>query len=246
MRYAGSMKWLRFAVAAGWVGATILAAACREPTEITISITTDVPCNEVALAGGVAIRVGTSASVESNASSAVVAPDCKAGAIGTLAIVPSKSVDDQVAIEVAVASRSNPALPFIKSVDCDSQNPGNCIIAKRVLRYIPHTALDLPIHLSLKCAGVKCANANETCVDGVCVGVTPDCTIDNTCRDADSPREAGKDATFVDAVGLDGTSTDGKLFDAADSSFPPDSASFDAKPDQKSDGSTDSGSGGPG
>lgn len=242
-------RWLHFAVAAGWVGVTILAAACREPTEITIAITTDVPCNEVALAGGVAIRVGTSTSVESNASSAVVAPDCKAGVIGTLAIVPSSSVDDQVAIEVAVASRSNPALPFIKSVDCDPQNPGNCIIAKRVLRYIPHTALDLPIHLSLKCAGVKCANPNETCVDGTCVGVTPDCTVDNTCRDAEPPRDATTDsAPTVDVNKNDSPTADTKPIDAptTDGSTQTDSGSFDAKPDQKSDGSVDSGGGGGG
>lgn len=244
MRYAHGVKWLRFALAAGWVGVIILAASCREPTEITIAITTDVPCNEVALAGGVAIRVGTSSSVESNASSAVVAPDCKGGVIGTLAIVPSGTVDDQVAIEVAVATRSNSALPFIKSVDCDPLSPGNCIIAKRVLRYIPHTSLDLPIHLSLKCAGVKCQNANETCVDGACVSVTPDCTKDNSCRDADVPREAGKDSTFVDVVGTDGPSNDGKPFDAPtiDGSFPPDggtfdSGTFDAKPDSPVDAS---------
>lgn len=214
------MHFLRFGLTAGAAGFLILAASCREPTQITIAITTDVPCSDVKQAGGVAVRVG---------SNLIVAPDCAgSGDIGTLAIVPSKSEDDQVTIEVSVASQSAP-VSVPKSLDCKPSKPGNCIIAKRVLRYIPHTALSLPIHLSLKCAGVTCDDPKQTCIDGICQGAIPECPPDQPCNipppvpDGGPISDGGKpdvilssDGGVTDVQTLDacfGTSCNGKCVD---------------------------------
>lgn len=175
------MHWLRFGLSAGAAGFLVLVASCREPTQITLAITTDVACSDVAQAGGVALRIGSSAAMASNTASSIVAPDCTGnGNIGTLAIIPSGSDDDQVSIQVVVASRSAPVV-VNKSVDCDPKDPKNCIVAKRVLRYIPHTALSLPIHLSLKCAGVTCDDPSQTCIEGVCQGAVPECPPNEPC-----------------------------------------------------------------
>lgn len=212
------MRWLRLGLAATAAATFVLAVSCREPTQIMVSITTDVACSDVGTAGGVAIRVGSAAAVDSLASSALVATDCNAGDLGTLAVVPSSADDDQVAIVVAVGSRTDPNAPAVKSVDCAPKGQTNCIVAKRVLRYIPHTSLALPIHLSLKCAGVTCPNAEETCIEGVCTSTTPECTKTNSCKDASPPPSDGgpvKDVGPADVVASDAclTMCNGKCAD---------------------------------
>lgn len=148
-----------------WLGATCLVAsaaivigtACREPTAIILEITTDVPCADVLSGGGVDVRVGAAATVETSPSSQFQTLQCTGGKVGSLTIVPSGDEQDQVGLFVAVASKANPSIDQGKSVDCSSVDPGNCIVAKRVLRYIPHTQLALPIHLGQACAGSNCA-----------------------------------------------------------------------------------------
>src|SRR5512137_2909405 len=74
-------------------------AACREPTQITLEITTDVPCDKLS---DVAITTGpTTAGVEGSAITLLTSKCDKAtGRIGSLVVVPSGSVDDAVAIKV--------------------------------------------------------------------------------------------------------------------------------------------------
>ncbi|CAN5808101.1 hypothetical protein BH09MYX1_BH09MYX1_06490 [soil metagenome] len=183
------MHYLRLGLTLGVVALGVVVASCREPTEIMLEITTDVSCTDVATASGVMVRVGTTDAIESTGTTSIVATDCIDGNLGTLAIVPSGSDDDQVAILVAVASRSDASVAPIKSVDCSASSP-NCIVAKRVLSYIPHTELKLPIHLSLKCAGVDCGT-DRTCVDGECRSTKPECTKTEGCNPTPPVVDAG-------------------------------------------------------
>lgn len=206
------MHWLRLGLAGGAVGCAVVAASCREPTQITLEITTDVSCADVALGGGVLVRVGNPATIDVTGSTSIVATDCNGGKVGTLAIVPSNTDDDQVAILAAVASRSDPALPIVRSADCDPKNPGNCIVTKRVLRFVPYTSLRLPVHLSLACAGVTCPDPSQTCVAGECRGIVPDCTDPNGCTTPPPVIDAGRDATLDTNVPEIGVG-DGKIPD---------------------------------
>jgi hypothetical protein len=128
----------------------VLACSCRAPTEITLAISTDEACPR---AGDLAITVGSPEGIEGSAPGAVTAPSCDAsGDLGTIVLVPSGENDARVAIEVSLG-------------DCAA---GACIVARRALRYLPHTPLRVLIALRQRCAGVSCPRG-ETCVSGDCV-----------------------------------------------------------------------------
>lgn len=152
-----TMRKARLALAGAAAVGVLVVGACREPTAIVLEITTDVPCADVVSGGGVDVRVGAASAVETAPSSQFQTLQCDGGKVGSLTIVPSGDDQDQVGLFVAVASKANPALEQGRSVDCNSTDPGNCIIQKRVLRYIPHAQLKMPIHLGQACAGSNCA-----------------------------------------------------------------------------------------
>lgn len=181
----------------------LVALSCREPTQILLEITTDVPCSDVASAGGVAIRVGTPATVDDSPTTRLEATSCATnGTIGSLAIVPSGS-DDQVAILLSVATKIAPVTQT-RSTDCSAAAPGNCVLARRVLRYVSHTTLPLPVKLSTTCAGVRCPST-QTCVEGTCADAQIQCT-ESGCSPPAPPVDAGptKDAAIPADAQSDG------------------------------------------
>jgi hypothetical protein len=117
------------------------------------------------------------------------------GYVGSIVVLPSGSSDDAVGIEI-VGGLGNK-----DPKDCTHADP-QCIVARRSLRYLPHTPLTLPITLELSCAGVACDDPSTTCLSGACVPSTinPDaclagnCTIDAGVADA-ARVDAGLDAT---------------------------------------------------
>lgn len=187
--------------------------SCREPTQITVDLTTDLPCVGLADDAGVSrpavpgqfsgegrAALWVSGDTPSTAPQ-VVAKSCAQGAatarIGTIAIVPSKSNDDRVVITAAINVR-DPA----KSEQCPGDPPSpDCIVARRTVGFIPHTPLTLPIHLALACAGVVCKKG-ETCNDGRCISDVVNCT-------SESPTCGTVDAGIVDAAPVDGGPCDG-------------------------------------
>jgi outer membrane protein assembly factor BamB len=137
--------------------------ACRAPTEITLELTTDVPCASLS---DVAITVGASATEVEGSASTVVTSQCDpaTGRIGSLVLVPSGGTDDAVAIRVTarVLQAGDPA-----TGPCVAPYGPSCIVARRWLRYLPHTPVTLPVPLARSCAGLPCA-PDETCDRGVC------------------------------------------------------------------------------
>ncbi len=143
-------RWL------AWVPIVAM-GSCLKPTEVELVITTDVPCSDL---NGVTISVGPlGESLESAPPSATAT--CRDGKIGSIVLVPAASLDQGVGIRVVAGFRG--------SVDqCRPPYGPKCIVARRALRYIPHTPLTLPIQLSATCAGIPC-EANFTCDNGRCV-----------------------------------------------------------------------------
>jgi hypothetical protein len=205
------MTSLRLGLAGLAASFVVIAAACREPTAILVQLSTDLPCSEVAKAGGAVLLVGSAGTVESSPSTSVVSTTCDNGDLGTIIVVPSGD-DDQVAILAEVGSGVKPSLPTLKTAECKPSAPGNCLVTKRVVSYITHNTLKLPIRLSSACAGVVCSNPSETCVDGECVSVVPECTAADGCKPTPPPIDAGPnldagpvlDAGIVDANVPDG------------------------------------------
>ena len=164
---------------------------CLDPTQITVTVSTDVPCATVEK-GRASVRVG-STSAESSSCSAGAGPN-GSNRVGELVLVPSGSPDDGFVV-TAVLGVTKP------TADCDLAQPAGCIVARRSIRYIAHRPLRLPIALESSCLGVTCP-ANQTCSHGVCV----DDTVDpNQCTNGDCPiPDAGApDVSVADASGPD-------------------------------------------
>jgi len=142
---------------------SISLVGCREPTQVVVDMTTDVPCGALT---GSAVGIGTPAEIETKAPTAS-STRCEPQGLGSLVVVPSGASDDELALKIVGAVGG--------SADACATPPygPTCIVARRRLRFIPHTTLRLSVHLSAACRGITCG-PDETCVLGVCKPSTLD------------------------------------------------------------------------
>jgi hypothetical protein len=208
--------------------------SCRDPTEITVVITTDVHCSRVQ---GTSITVGTPGSVE-NAQPTTATTDCTdtaAGAsIGSIVSVPQSDRSGQVEVRVVLG------VDGTDPTSCVAPSYHGCVVERRQLRYLPETPLVLPIRMPIGCLGVPCT-PDTTCygdppvcapssVDpGMCTdpnsmtcnpstdgGFTPDTGGDVIANDGPQ-KDQGTSDTFVgDGNGGDSTGDDGSSDVTAD------------------------------
>ncbi len=173
------------------IGVTLALSSCREPTQITLELSTDVSCADV---HDTSVSVGTLSSVKSKPPVANQ-NGCKSskGRIGSLVVVPSGEGDEEVTIQVITGVSGQVA------AGCDPVSPGaNCIVARRALRFVPHTSLELPIELAASCLGKICPE-DQTCLDGQCVSAKltdpGSCATPGGCGPKLDAGDAGKDAS---------------------------------------------------
>ncbi len=215
----------RSAVGLGATAALLVVAiaSCRDPTEVTLEITTDQPCGVL---DGVAITTGTLDSVGAQAAATVTrtcTTTAAGGSFGTLVLTPSGAKDERFAVQIT-GSIVVPVETCSSGTAVGPHAPGTgCIVARRAMPFLPHTRLYLPIELRKGCLDVTC-KPDETCNDGACVTATiPDpsqCTTPTACAvtaDGGSVVDATTDAPASDAL-ADGPSrtdaTDGAVADA--------------------------------
>jgi outer membrane protein assembly factor BamB len=143
-------------------------ADCREATEITVVVTTDVDCSHVT---ATSIAIGAVAGLDMRPASAETKTNvCAAGRIGALVVVPSGHSDAEVAIRVVVGLDG-------KTPDaCVNDGfKGGCIVARRALHFLPHAPLTVPVEMRASCRDVGCAASSDllqTCLAGQCVPAT--------------------------------------------------------------------------
>lgn len=174
-----------------WTAAVAYGAACLKATEVTVVVSTDVPCARVQ---SVQVFVGeTSAELETLAPAAQTQVCDAKGNIGSVVIVPPSSGDSRVIFSV-VAGVDTP------TDQCRKNGYRGCVVARRALRFVDHTPLQLPVKLAARCLGESCAAVGGqlgTCQDGFCVPAAisdpQGCTTPGNCSPAPSP------------VGLSGT-----------------------------------------
>lgn len=188
--------------------------ACLRPTQITLRLTTDVPCDQIA-ERGVSIWNGTGLR---DAVPLTSTRDCTGGApiatVGTLVIAPSGSRSDEITVTAAAGVGR-------KSEECAAAGFEGCIVARRRLRYVEHTPLELPVLLSLSCLDKLCDD-DKTCVpckDAACA--EPRCapidepaacdTPGNTCAPARSASGVGVGDAALPEAGLQDAATDAPL-----------------------------------
>ncbi len=184
------------------------ACGCLAPTDITLDVTSDLPCSKL---GGIAITAGAFDTVEARKAPSAVANACTerdgGGSFGTLVLTPSSSIDAEITVRVVVGVSPTDA------PSCDEENAyQGCIVVRRVLHYEAHTPLTLPIEVHGSCRGVTCDGEGSTCVDGVCQASKiddPSRCVGDGCLQAklfagEGPKGCLGDLDFVGAGALPG------------------------------------------
>lgn len=141
----------------------LVLAGCRDPTQITIELTTDVPCDELR---ATSITVGELGAIETKPAAATEST-CSAGTIGSLVAVPAGAGPTELAFKMVSSIGT--------SLDgCTAPDYGyDCIVARRALNYKEHTSLRVPVVMRDACRGTACL-PTETCALGRCVPATVD------------------------------------------------------------------------
>jgi formylglycine-generating enzyme len=142
-------------------------AACRTPTQVTVEITTDLSCDEHP---DTTAQVGLIGANLEERPVAIATTSCGAsGRIGSFVVVPSGGIEDEFAVKVILGHGGRSAARCREDEQGSNTLPG-CIFARRGLRFLPHTELDLPILMRGDCDGIVCPELATTCVHGSCVG----------------------------------------------------------------------------
>src|SRR5688572_13285400 len=108
------------------------AAACQDPTQVTLEITTDLSCD---VFDGTSITAGLLGEIEDKPAGAVTTTCDDAGHVGTLVVVPSDADDAELAVKVIAASGQG--VEQCVAPDYAAVEPGaaGCIVARRALRF---------------------------------------------------------------------------------------------------------------
>src|SRR5258707_434258 len=124
-----------------FLGSIFLLAGCRTATQVTVELVTDVACETKP---STAARVGTLGSDIDTRPASVAPTACGAGGrIGSFVVIPSGSSKEAFAVKVVLARGRT-----VDSCGAAERTSGDftgCIVARRALRFIPHTELTLPI-----------------------------------------------------------------------------------------------------
>lgn len=191
---------------------------CKDPTEVTIEVTTDVPCTGTTGVRATNVVVGLlgDGGIEDRPPSSTQTR-CADGYVGTLVVVPSGAKDDPIAFKVTTGLGKSPD-------DCPAAGGPGCIVARRALRFLPSTKLEVPIVMRGRCEGVVC-DPTSTCVKGACVPATiPDpstCASPGGCgEELLAPSDAGAGDATVDAALDASASGDAASRDAGDAAVP--------------------------
>ena len=192
---------------------SVALAACRSPTVIQVTVTTDLTCEHV---GDTSITVGRLVDLEP-APPATTSTRCVDGHLGALVIVPSGDEDSPIAFRVVTAINGQ------RVDDCVAPAYGaSCIVARRALHFIAHESLAVPVVMRGQCAG-RCGDPTTTCVKGQCVPATLDsssCVGPAGCDE--TALQPGTDGGASDAtVPSDAPSSDGATADASTDAGPP-------------------------
>jgi hypothetical protein len=167
-----ALSYLALAAGAVMIASACALTSCRSPTEITVVVTTDFDCTDL---HHVTVTVGEFGPTLETSPFTSVSTTCAGGYAGKIVVVPSGANDDLVAIKVVggfgkLRTAEDCSASFDASPDTPAYGAG-CIVARRAIRYTPHTPLTVPVVLRAACDGVPCGET-ETCVGGACTPAT--------------------------------------------------------------------------
>lgn len=180
---------IRRGACAGLLALTVAGfLSCREPTQITVSVTTDAACpedsenrprlNDIVVLSGRKIGLGSSELIPNAQTQQCTAGD-KRNEIGTLVLLPDGGDDPSVEVLIVAGvtrgdSSTDPASSMSAGACASRVNQLAsieglpCIVARRRLTFVDHNRLSLPIDLDKRCIGEECG-VELTCFQGNCV-----------------------------------------------------------------------------
>jgi formylglycine-generating enzyme len=179
----------------------VVLASCQDPTQITVSLQTNVPFESGKTAFALWTSTGGSIAAGTPPQLTYAETWTENVPVGEIAVTPSGDKSSPLLVRVVLGlGGKNPA-------ECLQATQKGCIVATRRLAFVRHTPLRVPVVLHLACEGVPCSS-DETCnYLGKCVSASVNPA---DCARADS--EAGSPD-----VGPDGADTGvGEAGDAAD------------------------------
>jgi hypothetical protein len=149
-------------VALSFGGLLLGVTSCRSATELTVTISTNASCEEVKTWQGVAVYVGKPGAESEEQAPTLVTNHCEGdGLIGSLVVVPSGAKDDVVGVRVVAGVAQSP-----EACTANGYKDG-CIVARRAIRFTPHSDLALEVDLLKSCLNIGCDPQN-TCIDKSC------------------------------------------------------------------------------
>jgi hypothetical protein len=156
-----------------WCGGALAALAlatgvvgCRDATEITLHVHTNMPCSADDAWHGVAVYVGDPGKDVETTSPTLVTRTCdQQGNVGSLVVVPSSSKSAAIGLRVVAGIEHKPE-------ECQDAGYKGCIVARRALRFTPHDGLDVDVELASDCVSKPC-DSEHTCEVGQCLTTDP-------------------------------------------------------------------------
>ncbi len=142
---------------------------CLDATAIALDISTSSDCS-VVQTNAVEIAAGTPGNDSSEVTASTM--QCSGGTVGTIVLLPS-GAGDQVGIRVMLGVT-------VPTDDCAPPMFDGCIVARRIVSYVSHTTVTVPIDLDPACVGNACSPL-QTCLAGSCVDAGVMCT-DSVCQ----------------------------------------------------------------
>jgi alpha-tubulin suppressor-like RCC1 family protein len=194
-------------VAALGVASLAAALSCKEPTQTTVLVRTNVPYRANV---SMALWSSSTGSFPLGAVPQVTSADpwLDDGTLGDVVITPRASASEALTLRVVLGIGRDPA-------GCSDMAPKGCIVARRKLSFVPRTRLRVPIVLHLACEGVVCDESSTCNYLGRCVSATVDPNACSSAKGCELPGDEG--VTRVSDGGLPGP-------DALDSASEPDAS----------------------
>ena len=194
MRAHARSRFFTIALAA-LLASALDAVGCRTPTAMTIHVVTDVPCEKQR---GVVVAAASPEEYEQlppvGRAQQCVALGNGTFDMGTIVLVPPSDGDDRIGIRAVLGVSRD-----VESCSAADQYAG-CVVARRILRYLPHTELTIDLLLGQDCLDVPC-DAATTCVKHGCVGAE---IPSDTCRGGCGESALGARVTSLVAMAAAG------------------------------------------
>lgn len=134
----------------------LVAGCAQDPTEVVVTVFSDLPCGTSTVA---AVAIGVPGELGDRSVSGT-STTCNAdGSRGVVVLVPKGRSDAEFAVEVRISADRSVSID-----DCVAANGyRNCIVARRILSFLPERAVHLRVDLRNPCISTACSQ-RTTCV----------------------------------------------------------------------------------